>query len=270
MVKGESDDKAPWEREPHGAAWPFGPETWTLKDKEARSALLAQAREALDTNTDFSQVFAPEVSSMHRLEVLSETLVSFLRSLKDGVISASLWQDLDQQIQAREKAKQPLRSWEDSQAWALENLAYSPAHSVSFTFVTFMLARIANEIAPVPSKPAPSTKELKDTSRDSKDGPSSPSSPVSAASFISAGSFRRKPVPPPPSAQDTTISAMNQRRQAVETALATLFSSVLISAQVPIPSKDKERRALEERKRSIIEPFLKAIGVDNNGPSGGA
>jgi hypothetical protein len=270
MVKGGSDDKAPWEREPHGAAWPFGPETWTLKDKEARSPLLAQARDALDTNTDFSQAFAPEVSSMHRLEVLSETLISFLRSLKDGVISASLWQDLDQQIQAREKAKQPLRSWEDSQAWVLENLAYSPAHSVSFTFVTFMLARIANEIAPVPSKPAPSTKEPKDTSRDSKDGPSSPSSPVSAASFISGGSFRRKPVPPPPSAQDTTISAMNQRRQAVETALATLFSSVLISAQVPIPSKDKERRALEERKRSIIEPFLKAIGVDNNGPSGGA
>ncbi|KAL2797033.1 Endonuclease/exonuclease/phosphatase [Aspergillus keveii] len=270
MVKGQSDDKAPWEREPHGAAWPFGPETWTLKDKEARSPLLAQARDALDTNTDFSQAFAPEVSSMHRLEVLSETLVSFLRSLKDGVISASLWQDLDQQIQAREKAKQPLQSWEDSQAWVLENLAYSPAHSVSFTFVTFMLARIANEIAPVPSKPAPSTKEPKDTSRDSKDGPSSPSSPVSAASFISGGSFRRKPVPPPPSAQDTTISAMNQRRQAVETALATLFSSVLISAQVPIPSKDKERRALEERKRSIIEPFLKAIGVDNNGPSGGA
>ncbi|KAL3449806.1 Endonuclease/exonuclease/phosphatase [Aspergillus insuetus] len=270
MVTGEPDDKAPWEREPHGAVWPFGPETWTLKDKEARSSLLAQARDALDTNTDFSQVFAPEVSSMHRLEVLSETLVSFLRSLKDGVISASVWQDLDQQIQAREKAKQPLRSWEDYQAWVLESLAYSPAHSVSFTFVTFMLARIANEIAPVPSKPAPSTKEPKGSSCDSKDGPTSPSSPVSAASFISGGSFRRKPVPPPPSAQDTTISAMNQRRQAVETALATLFSSVLISTQVPIPSKDKERRALEERKRSIIEPFLKAIGVDNNGPSGGA
>ncbi|KAL2851751.1 Endonuclease/exonuclease/phosphatase [Aspergillus pseudodeflectus] len=270
MVKGETEDKAPWEREPHGAAWPFGPETWTLKDKEARSPLLAQARDALDTNTDFSKVFAPEVSSMHRLEVLSETLVSFLRSLKDGVISASLWQDLDQQIQTREKARLPPRSWEDSQAWVLENLAYSPAHSVSFTFVTFMLARIANEIAPVPSKPPPPTNEPKDTSRDSKDGLSSPSSPVSAASFISGGSFRRKPVPSPPSAQDTTITTMNHRRQAVETALATFFSSVLISTQVPVPSKDRERRALEERKRSIIEPFLKAIGVDNNGPSGGA
>ncbi|KAL2812575.1 Endonuclease/exonuclease/phosphatase [Aspergillus granulosus] len=270
MIKGESEDKAPWEKQPHGVAWPFKPETWTLKDKQVRSPLLAQAREALDTNTDFSQSFAPEVSSMHRLEILSETLVSFLRSLKDGVIPASVWQDLDQQIQAREKAKQPPRSWEDSQAWVLESLAFSPAHSVSFTFVTFMLARIANEIAPVPSKPPRSSQPAKESKDDSQDDPSSPSTPLSATSFISGGSFRRKPLPPPPSVQDTTISTMNQRRQAVETALATFFSTVLISTDVHTPSKDKERRALEERKRSIIEPFLKAIGVDNNGPSGGA
>ncbi|KAL2835507.1 Endonuclease/exonuclease/phosphatase [Aspergillus pseudoustus] len=272
MVKGESEDKAPWERQPYGFAWPFEHESWTLKDRQARSPLLAQAREALDTNRDFGKVFAPEVSSMHRLEILSETLVSFLRSLKDGVISASVWQDLDQQIQAREKAKQPTRSWEESQAWVLENLAYSPAHSVSFTFVTFMLARIANEIAPVPSKPPRVSQPAKEPKDDSENGPASPSTPVSATSFISGGSFRRKPLPSPPSTQDTTptISAMNRRRQAVETALATFFSAVLISSDVPTLSKEKERRVLEERKRSIIEPFLKAIGVDNNGPSGGA
>jgi len=272
MVKGVSEDKAPWERQPHGLAWPFEPETWTLKDRQARSSLLVQAREALDTNRDFGKVFAPEVPSMHRLEILSETLVSFLRSLKDGVISASVWQGLDQQIQAREKAKQPVRSWEDSQAWVLENLAHSPAHSVSFTFVTFMLARIANEIAPVPSKPPRTSQPAKEPKDGSEDDPTSPSTPVSATSFISGGSFRRKPLPSPPSTQDTTttISAMNRRRQAVETALATFFSDVLISSDISTLSKEKERRALEERKRSIIEPFLKSIGVDNNGPSGGA
>ncbi|KAL3461572.1 Endonuclease/exonuclease/phosphatase [Aspergillus heterothallicus] len=271
MMKGQSEDMAPWEmRQPHRVAWPFEPETWTLKDEEARSPLLAQAREALDTNRDFSHVFEPEVSSLHRLEILSETLVSFLRSLKDGVISASVWQGLDQQIQARERSKQPPRSWEDSQAWVLENLAYSPAHSVSFTFVTFMLARIANEIAPVPSKPSGPAQAAQEPKDGSQDNPSSPSTPVSATSFISGGTFRRRPLPSPPSTQDTTITTMNQRRQAVETALAGFFSTVLISTDVPIPTKEKERRALEERKRSIIEPFLKAIGVDNNGPSGGA
>ncbi|KAL4900184.1 hypothetical protein BDW74DRAFT_162246 [Aspergillus multicolor] len=295
MVQGEDEksDKAPWEREPHGYAWPFEPETWTLKDKEERSPLLASAREALDTNQPFSQVFPPEVSSLHRLEILGEVLVAFLRCLKDGIISASVWQNLDQQIQAREKAKQPSLSWEDSQAWVLESLASSPAHSVSFTFVTFMLARIANEIAPIPSMP-PRSKEadLKENTQDvhqskdsGKDDQSPISSPISRASsvsrssFISGGSLRRKltisepsPSPSPSSAQsqDKTITNMAQRRLAVESALAGFFSSVLISSDIPVPSKDKERRALEDRKRGIIEPFLKAIGVDYNGPSGGA
>ncbi|KAL4817094.1 Endonuclease/exonuclease/phosphatase [Aspergillus spinulosporus] len=290
MVKGEDDElvKAPWESEPHGYAWPFKPETWTLKDKEARSPLLASAREALDTNQPFSQVFAPEVSSLHRLEILSELLVAFLRSLKDGIISATVWGSLDQQIQAREKVKQPPLSWEDSQAWVLESLAASPAHSVSFTFVTFMLARIANEVAPVPAMPLLSHREpgMKENTQDTsqsdkdKDNQSSTSSPISRASsvsrtsFISGGSFRRKATISAPSVslspQDTTTMIMIQRRLAVESAIATFFSSVLISSDVPIPSKDKERRLLEDRKRSIIEPFLKAVGVDYYGPSGGA
>ncbi|RDW74312.1 phosphatase family protein [Aspergillus mulundensis] len=290
MVQGEDDEsKAPWERGPHGYAWPFEPETWTLKDKEARSPLLALAREALDTNQPFSHVFPPEVPSLHRLEILGEVLVAFLRSLKDGVISASVWQNLDQQIQAREKAKQTPLSWEDSQAWVLESLAPSPAHSVSFTFVTFMLARIANEVAPVPSMP-PHSKEpdLKENTKDThqsrdndKDDQSSTSSPisrtssVSRTSFISGGSLRRKltisePSSSFPQSPDPAVSHMAQRRLAVESALAAFFSSVLISSDVPVPSKDKERRLLEDRKRGIIEPFLKTIGVDYNGPSGGA
>jgi hypothetical protein len=290
MVKGEDDEmvKAPWESEPHGYAWPFKPETWTLKDKQARSPLLASAREALDTNQPFSQVFAPEVSSLHRLEILSEVLVAFLRSLKDGIISATVWESLDQQIQARERVKQPPLSWEDSQAWILESLASSPAHSVSFTFVTFMLARIANEVAPVPSMPPLSHREpgLKENTKDisqsdkDKDNQSSTFSPISRAStvsrtsFISGGSLRRKAtISAPPvslSPQDKTTMNMIQRRLAVESAIATFFASVLISSDVPIPSKDKERRLLEDRKRSIIEPFLKAVGVDYYGPSGGA
>ncbi|KAI9372528.1 phosphatase family protein [Aspergillus egyptiacus] len=228
MVGGEKEHIPPWEREPHGFAWPFEPESWTLKDKEERSHLLALAREALDTNKAFSDVFAPEVSSLHRLEILSETLVAFLRFLQDGVIPAAVWQNLDQQIQVRERTKQQL-SWEDSQAWVLESLSHSPAHSISFTFVTFLLTRIANEIAPVPSIP--------------------PHDPEAAA--------------------NVNTEEKTRRRQAVERALSGLFSSVLVSADVPSPSKDRERRALEERKRSIIEPFLKAIGVDSHGPSGG-
>lgn len=267
MIRGESDDSPPWLKEPHGFAWPFEPESWTLTDKEERLSLLASVREALDTNKPFNHVFPPEVSSLHRLEILGETLLVFLKSLKDGVVTAAVWQDLEQQILSREKTKAPLLSWEEFQAWVLESLAYSPAHSVSFTFVTFMLARIANEVAPVTSVPP---RNMNEKSSDEQPNAKTQLITPTAAAFAAAGNFRRRTLTftsqniPQPTANPLAI-----HRQAVETALAGIFSTVLISSDISVPTKDKERRALEDRKRSIIEPFLKTIGVDNKGPSGG-
>jgi hypothetical protein len=191
---------------------------------------------------------------------------------------------MEQQMIAREKSKAPPLNWEETQAWVLENLAYSPAHSVSFTFVTFMLARIANEVAPVPStgqRPTSSSSKhgkTQESSNESADKQSEPAelkspTPASAAGFISGGTFRRKnrstststTTTPDPVA--TNPSAV--RRQAVETALSSIFARVLISAAASMPSKEKERRASEERRRAIIEPFLKMVGVDDRGPSGG-
>ncbi|KAJ5833542.1 hypothetical protein N7474_001853 [Penicillium riverlandense] len=297
MTNGDSDeDRPPWTIEPNGTAWPFQPDTWTLRDPYERAPLSALVREALDTNGALTAVFGPEISSLHRLEILSETLLTFLNSLSDGIVTASMWQDIDRQIVEREKSKAPPRSWEESQAWVLENLADSPAHSVSFTFVTFMLARIANEVAPVPSTtslvpspPSSSKDKKKHTSSEESTSeatnsknqssadnpqPSQPPTPASAAAFISAGSFRRKArSPTSPSTGSDSASNSNgpamAHRQAVESTLASIFARVLISAAAPTPAKEKERRASEERKRIIIEPFLKMIGVDARGPSGG-
>lgn len=299
----------PWAREPHGAGWPFNPETWTLRDHEQRAPLLACVREALDTNESLTTIFEPEISSIQRLEIISETLTVFLRSLDDGIITADVWKNMDSQIVAREKAKQPPLSWEETQAWVLECLSYSPAHSVSFTFVTFMLARIANEIAPAsssmatppsshslhlhPKKPSDEKKRQQSIINEQQTQPissnnsssfSTPPTPASSAAFISAGSFRRKSRSLTTSSVSSSSSstsdgkkrhsisannnALASRRQAVESAFASIFSSFLISADVPIPSKDKERRAVDERKKGIIEPFLKILGVDSRGPSG--
>lgn len=281
MTRGESEETPPWFQEPAGFGWPFAPETWTLEDGEERTQLLASAREAMDTNQPFSAVFAPEVSSLHRLEVLSETLLMFLQSLKGGIVTADVWRKLDEQIVAREKSKTPPMSWEESQAWVLENLAYSPAHSVSFTFVTFMLARIANEVAPSsamlarsaasaakqqdPSNPDTSTSSTPTTT--TTPSTSGTSSAAAAASFIAGSSFRRKRTST--SASQGAVNPLAVRRQAVEAGLSALIAHFLIAAEGTTPSKEKERRAVEDRKRSIIEPFLKTIGVDNNGPSGG-
>jgi hypothetical protein len=191
---------------------------------------------------------------------------------------------MQQQMIAREKSRAPPLNWEESQAWVLENLAYSPAHSVSFTFVTFMLARIANEVAPMPSTaPRPSSSSSKhgktQESNESADKQSEPAelqspTPASAAAFISGGTFRRKNRSTSTSTTTTTTDPVATkpsavRRQAVEAALSSIFARVLISASASMPSKEKERRASEERRRAIIEPFLKMIGVDDRGPSGG-
>lgn len=284
MTKGESGEQAPWTIDTSGAAWPFQPDTWTLHDPRDRAPLLASVREALDTNEPLPSVFAPEIIPLQRLEILSQTLLTFLNSLSDGIVTASVWKDMEQQMIDREKSKAPPRSWEETQAWVLESLAYSPAHSVSFTFVTFMLARIANEVAPVPSaaQPLQSPKHKKRDSSDKQpqdqeaETQQTQQTPASAAAFISAGSFRRKNRSQPSSTgSDSATSSVPQnnpasaRRQAVESSLASIFARVLISGSVPTPTKDKERRATDERKKAIIEPFLKMIGVDERGPSGG-
>ncbi|CAI7595201.1 unnamed protein product [Penicillium manginii] len=296
MTNDEAEEEAPWMKEPSGSAWPFQPDTWVLKNPQDRASLLEPIRQSLDSNGSFTAIFPPEVPSIHRLEVLAQTLLAFLSSLSDGIVTAAIWQEMEQDMIAREKSKAVPRSWEETQAWVLEKLAYSPAHSVSFTFVTFMLARIVNEVAPVPSIPysgkenttiEPGTHHADDVQR--KDGTNNqepittedvrqPHTPTSASSaaFVSGGSFRRKNRSQTSSAgsESTNNTPTNNftaaaRRQKVESDLACIFSLVLISTEAPIPAKDKERRASDERKRSVIEPFLKMIGVDDRGPSGG-
>ena len=327
MTKSGSAEESspPWTGEPHGLKWPFTPETWTLKDRESRSSLLALAREALDTNqslTGTGGIFPPELSSLHRLEILAETLLSFLHSLSDGIVTVTVWQSMEQELIAREKAKAAPRSWEETQAWVLEKLSYSPAHSVSFTFVTFMLARVANEVAPVqlaPKQPPPAqlaSSKKQPEQEEQKGENNNPQqqqpqqqqqsqlqqpSPASSAAFISAGSFRRRArslgmgmgmgawtgtsssqssTPSSSSGKNTTTNINTNTsskttttttpdsttlaltyRHKVESALASVFSYYLISADVPVPPKDKEKRVSEARKRGIIEPFLRTLGV---------
>ncbi|KAJ6155723.1 Endonuclease/exonuclease/phosphatase [Penicillium chermesinum] len=76
MTRGESE-QAPWTRDPGGTAWPFAPDTWTLKEQQARAPLCVAVREALDTNESIGSVFGPEVPPLHRLEILAETLLTF-------------------------------------------------------------------------------------------------------------------------------------------------------------------------------------------------
>ncbi|QKX61076.1 uncharacterized protein TRUGW13939_08222 [Talaromyces rugulosus] len=281
MMKGDSDDETPpWLSEPHGLGWPFDPESWTFQGDDQRASLLFSVREALDTGSPLSSIFPPEVASLPRLEILAETLVFFLKSLKDGIIQAETWKTLEQQLTAREKSKTPWHSSEEIQAWVLDTLAPSPVHSVSFTFLTFMLTQIINEVAPA-TNPAALPASLDRPAPPSQTDPNT-TPEQSAPRFLAQIRQKRgtltssewseakdKRDVTADKSKDTTTptthldNPTDRRRDAVELALSTLFADLMVSSSVPTPSKEKERLASEERKRVIIQAFLQPATTPN-------
>jgi inositol polyphosphate 5-phosphatase INPP5B/F len=152
----------PWKLENGHAdtVWPFDPETWTFHPGEERDAMLLGVREALDTAQAINVHNADE-DCLIRLEVLAETLVDFLGSLRDGIVTEAMWPIIENGLIGLEKAK--TASAEDVQAMVMEPLSSAPVHSVSMTFLTFMLGRVIKEVAPV-SKDAGSVASPKSTS----------------------------------------------------------------------------------------------------------
>lgn len=204
-------DKAPWEED---VGWPF--RGWRLEEKQ-RATLRETVREGLDSDQPFSETFPPEIDSLQRLEAVAETLVQFLTGLEDGIVTEELWLELEKGMLEREKAKKML-SDEDERMWILDTLSTAPAHSVSFTFVAFMLARVANEVAPPNLVPSESGKAEAD------------SVPVQVVA--------------------------RAKRLAVDAAYAGIFADAMI--RLPRTSKGKERKASETRRKRVVEVFLKA------------
>ncbi|KAL1953823.1 hypothetical protein VTO42DRAFT_2118 [Malbranchea cinnamomea] len=274
-------ESCPWMSE--HAGWPFNPDTWAYPDSNDRQKLLSDTREAIDTGGSFSSLLPPELPARYRVELLAETLLSFLQSLDDGLITQSIWNTLEQQILTNEKLKRTLTA-DQSQSLVLEILSSSPAHSVSFTFLTFMLNRVANEIAPVlpsalspptsPSAPRRST-SLSISSLPRSESGTTSSSPTPSTISVPAPSlsfpFRFKSrsrgfssgVSTDNDITNTTTSPQSpacRRRQEVNRSFAKIFADVIFSSRIVPPGKEKDRRAWEERKIKVLEPFLNLDG----------
>jgi inositol polyphosphate 5-phosphatase INPP5B/F len=259
-----SDDlqTSPWKRDEFGAGWPFNPETWTMPKCEERSELCAAAREALDTSTPFANHLPSSTPSLIRLEVLCETLLLFLQSLRDGIVTSDLWSDMEAQMLAREKAKKHLTS-EERQAEILDILSSAPVHSVAFTFLTFMLTRIATEVA---SRSLPST-SMSIPPRVSMSSPRSSvaesgttvpaidQSPTRTSVFPS---FRRRNRAS--TSASSTVESENipsaASRKAIEHAFARIFAGVMIRSATQGSTKEKDKKTMEDKKMAILEPFL--------------
>ena len=213
-MRGE-DGEAPWVKE---KGWPFA--GWVSKENDCKHAK-DMVREGLDTDTSFAQLLPPEAGSIQRLEAIAETLVQFLKELENGVITELLWQELEKSMLETEKAKKTV-SEEEERTWILDILSSAPAHSVSFTFITFMLSKVANEIAPIPRK-----LQRKGT----------------------ATSFNEMDV-----VKESYSDPAKARRKEVDEAYATIFADAMIRW----PASGKPNRASETRRKHVIEVFLRS------------
>ncbi|KAH8658720.1 phosphatase family protein-like protein [Tricladium varicosporioides] len=215
------------------AGWPFDHSTWLLKDAKTREQQRGCILEALDNDKNLNESFAPETPAIERLEIVAEVLIMFLNSLTDGVVPGPLWNRLDQELAVR--GPKPLADSEEIKTWVLDVLSSSPNHNISFVFLTSMLSRVAGELAPI-------SKAL--LWRDIKMGSARSSFDTVRRSLSWKGKA-------PPSPEDPAVL----RRQRVEKAYVDVFRDVVFRA--PLGLKDKDRRAMEERQREVLEPFVR-------------
>ncbi|MCJ1445525.1 MAG: hypothetical protein MMC23_006030 [Stictis urceolatum] len=137
----EPGSTPPWS----ATGWPFVSDTLTVPASTLAS-VSADMRESLDTNAPFPH--PDDLPPTHKTEALSSVLLQFLASLDGRIVDTTLWSSISKAMSDRDKAKKPSDP-ESTRALVLDVVSNNPARSVAFTFITFMLARVVNEVAPL-------------------------------------------------------------------------------------------------------------------------
>ncbi|KAL6713212.1 hypothetical protein ACLMJK_009333 [Lecanora helva] len=217
------EGSAPWTKD---KGWPF--RGWTSEEKE-RSVTKEIIREGLDTDTDITDLLPRETGTIQKMEALAETLVQFLESLEESVVTESQWQELEKGMLEMEKTKN-VPNGEEERLWIMDVISSVAAHSVSFTFLTFMLRNLANEIAPVPR-----TLQRQGT----------------ATSFDEMDAVKA-----------SKSSPEKELRREVGEAYTEIFAAVMI--RVPSSQVGKITKASQARKKHVLEMFLHPGLGDND------
>lgn len=312
-------DLPPWQYEQGGPSWPFNRDTWTFHAGEERSEMLAGVREALDTaQTRLDANFDATVPTIVRLEVLAETLTAFLASLRDGIVPSDTWSEVDKRLNALDKEKEAVKgstttSAQEIQDLTMDALSSHPVHSVSLTFITFLLTRLVNEMMTNGFSAASSTSTAATTRPATPSQPASQkSSRRSRASTLSSDSGKATLTPTPSisshdtatttTSSTTTIASTSrrsslfpvsvpaalrrirtrsnssasasasacasaadlaaqaaaqvsaERRKTLVTAYVEVFAPLVV--RMESVAKGKEKKALEARRRRVLEAFL--------------
>ncbi|KAF1809266.1 DNase I-like protein [Eremomyces bilateralis CBS 781.70] len=223
MIAG-TDDVAPWIE---NAAWPFHEDSWTFQDEEKRKEILWKIQDAVDCDHGFEKAFSLEDTSIRKAECLADALLTFLRSMDDGLVTTSRWEALELTMISHEKAKKH-RSLEEDRASFLERLAEAPIHNASFFLLTTMLSRIISEV-------------------------------------VSASKSRHRALPHPielpasprVSRRRKTLSAdpVEARKQLMELNYATIFAEAVVRPSTM--ASNAKHKSSHERKARFIETFLR-------------
>lgn len=227
------EDLPPWEEY---LGWPFMRGSRKQGNYREEQNLKANIRESLDCESDFKLLFRAECTSIDRLEAVAETLLELVTNLKDGIITVEMWAAIEKQMLNREKLGQSGQTPEEERTWISEMLSSAPILSISFTFITSMLSRITNEIAP-----SSSTRPLEYEHR------------VTRSSKDSSRSDRL----------ELSQKPLEQRREDYIGAYAAIFAEAVIRGTctsslttTTVTAREKERKASESRKKAMIKLFL--------------
>ncbi|KAI2641407.1 DNase I-like protein [Hypomontagnella submonticulosa] len=213
--------------------WPFNRDTWQAVNADDHDELRAAIITALEEDKPVLDIVKADVPTLKRLEIVSEVLLLFLRSMPDGIITTPLWAKIEQTLPNIGGGKTAADA-EQAKAAILDILSTAPYYNISFVFLMSMLTRVANELVSL------NKEELEVLStRKPGSGPS-----LGKRSL----SFRRN--------QGATINEVAiQRRLAWERKTAEIFGVAICRA--PTSSNPREKRAIEDKMRGIVEVFLR-------------
>ncbi|KAI1138546.1 DNase I-like protein [Hypoxylon sp. FL0543] len=213
--------------------WPFDGDSWQTTNAEDHDKLRAAIIEALEEDNPVLETIGADVSAIKRIEIMSEVLLLFLRSMPDGIITTALWAKIEQTLPNIGNGKTSTEA-EDAKAAILDILATAPYYNISFVFLMSMLTRVANELVSL-------SKEEFEALRKTGSG---------ATLGKRSLSFRRS------TGRGSAIDlAAIQRRLAWEKRTAEIFGVAICRA--PTSTNARERKATEDKMRGVVEVFLR-------------
>ncbi|KAJ2986713.1 hypothetical protein NUW58_g4896 [Xylaria curta] len=215
------------------AGWPFDRQTWQTHDDDDYATLRGDIIEALENDRPILGTLKADVPALKRLEIVSESLLLFLESMPDGIISAPLWARIEQTLPQIGSTKTQTEA-EDIKTGVLDILSTAPYYNISFVFLMAMLSHVAGELLPL--------------NKDERD----------AVSNRQPGSLGKRSLSFRRSGGLNINEGAIQRRLAWEKRTAEIFSTALCRAAAL--GNAKEKKAVQVKMRGVVEVFMRKDG----------